>query len=98
MIRENLLAIAENNDVVSVTFYNDDEPIGSCKIIMSSIEDYDDEIIIRGMYNDFVIINCSTLEITIDEYDIHEFIFRAGQNKIGLSFMPALTQKNSIEY
>ena len=75
------------NDHFVVTIYNGDEIYGRFKMNTVSIEEYDDEIVIYGDDNDFVILPDETIEIVaMDDGDEIEFLFGSGDQKIGITF------------
>jgi len=86
MNREKFLSILEIADLIVATFYNEDEINCRIKMAVGSFEEYDDEIIIRGEVNDFLILKTDNIEISMDEYGNSEFLFTTGNQKIGVEF------------
>lgn len=75
------------NSKLAITIYNGDEISVRFKMYAESFNDYDDEFVIYGVENDFVILDATNITIQIDEYDETEFIFGADDHKIGIVFM-----------
>ena len=75
------------NDRCVVTIYNNHEIISRFKLNIINIDEYDDEFIIYGDNNDFVILDCNNIIQNIDGYDEIEFLFGSGSMKIGISFL-----------
>lgn len=75
------------NSKLAITIYNGDEISVRFKMYAESFNDYDDEFVIYGVENDFVILDATNIITQIDEYDETEFMFGAGDHKIGIIFM-----------
>lgn len=75
-----------DNDKLVITVHDGDEISCRFKISISTIDEYDDEIIIRGDDNDFVILSGEPKNIIEDEID-EEFLFRNGNQILEVEFI-----------
>ena len=88
MLREKFLDAIdefENYEITITTYYNG-EIISRYKIVDTSVEEYDDEIIIHGNKNDFVVLNCQDINKEIGEDNVIEYLFGTGEFNIGVEF------------
>ena len=89
MLREKFLDTIDefDNCKFTITIYHNDEIISRFKIKETSIEEYDDEIVIYGEQNDFIILNCQDINIETGEDNEIEFLFGTGDRRIGVEFV-----------
>ena len=87
MNKQDFFEAACNASDLTVTFYNGNEIPYRFKMYKIFAEQYDDEITIRGAYNDFIIVNINDCVVETDEYDEIEFLFSTdSDHKIGIVF------------
>ena len=72
-------------DNFKVIFYNGLEILSMFDMSIENVEEYDDEIIIRGVGNSFVILTGEPDIITNDDLE-KEFIFNEEEVRIGIIF------------
>ena len=63
-----------DENITIVTYYKD-EMYGRRTMPVISIEDYDDEIVIRGEKNDYILLNCGNIDMKTGEENEIEFLF-----------------------
>ena len=61
-------------DIIVVTIYNAAGIIAMTKMSIMSVEDNDDEIVIRDDYNNYVILNTNNISKSVDE-DLGEITY-----------------------
>ena len=83
MLRETFLDLLGNYGNITITFYSGDEIPAIVKMDVISIEDYNDEIVVRGENGEFVILQGEPEE-TSSPVDGKEFIFTNNDLKIGV--------------
>ena len=85
MNRRKFFDMLDNHDNLKVIFYKDLEIIAMFDMSIESIEEYDDEIVIRGMGNTFVILDGEPKANINDDLE-EEFIFDKGDVRVGIIF------------
>ena len=85
MNKELFFNMFDNYDNFKVIIYKKEEIISMFNINMGGIEDYDDEIIVRGMDNSFIIL-IGDPEVIINDDLEKEFIFHEGEIEVGIIF------------
>ena len=85
MNRRKFFDMLDNHDNLKVIFYKDLEIITMFDMSIESIEEYDDEIVIRGMGNTFVILGGEPKANINDDLE-EEFIFDKGDVRVGIIF------------
>ena len=83
MKRDDFLNQVGECNNIKVTFYNEEEIPAIVDLDVVSVEDYDDEIVIRGSGNTFVILSGNP-DICSSGNDKKEFMFSQGFLKIGV--------------
>ena len=61
-------------DIIVVTIYNAAGVIAMTKMSIMSVEDNDDEIVIRDDYNNYVVLNTNNISKSVDE-DLGEITY-----------------------
>lgn len=74
--------LANGNDAI-ITFYHNDEIPGVLKMKIDSVEDYDDEFIIRSSNNTFIILSGDPVVNKVNDEE-EEFIFAMGNVDVGV--------------
>ena len=83
MIREKFCDLLDNGDDVVITFYYKSEVPAIFKMNIDSVEDYDDEFIIRSSNNTFVILTGDPVVNSVNDEE-EEFIFAMGNLDVGV--------------
>lgn len=86
MSREKFFDMLDDYDNLKVIIYKKPEIISMFDMSVEGIEEYDDEIIIRGMGNTFIILVGEPEIITNDNLE-EEFIFHEGEMGVGVIFL-----------
>lgn len=82
MKRDKFYELANEHDNAIITFYHKSEIPCVIKMKIDSVEDYDDEIIIRSSDNTFIILQGDPAVRTTDDEE-EEFIFGMGNIDVG---------------
>ena len=83
MKKDIFLNLAGEYGNATITFYYEEEIPAIMKMSIISVEDYDDEIVLRGENGEFVILSGDIEEVS-DPTDKKEFIFGNNIFKIGV--------------
>ena len=75
----------DDYDVFKVIIYKDPEIITMYDMNIESIEEYDDEVVIRGTGNSFIIL-VGEPDIIMNDDSEKEFIFYEGEIRVGIIF------------
>ena len=83
MKRDKFSELLDNGNEVIITFYHKSEIPGVLKINIDSVEDYDDEFIIRSSNNTFIILSGDPVVNAVNDEE-EEFIFAMGNVDVGV--------------
>ena len=83
MIREKFCDLLSNGDDLEITFYYKSEIPAVFKMKIDSVEDYDDEFIIRSSNNTFIILSGDPVANSVNDEE-EEFIFAMGNLDVGV--------------
>ena len=84
MTREMFLnALDEHNNLTAVVYVGDEIPLKVDMNVMS-VEDYDDEIVVRGDRNTFIILPGDP-EVHEEPFDETEFVFTQDSYQVGVT-------------
>ena len=83
MKRDKFGELLSNGNEVIITFYHKSEIPGVLKMNIDSVEDYDDEFIIRNSDNTFIILSGNPIVNVINDEE-EEFIFTIGNVDVGV--------------
>lgn len=83
MTRERFCDLLDNGNEAIISFYYESEIPAVFKMNIDSVEDYDDEFIIRSSNNTFVILTGDPIANEINDEE-EEFIFAMGNLDVGV--------------
>jgi hypothetical protein len=83
MDREKIIDLIGEYDNLTAVFYMGDEIPAMHHMDILSVEDYDDEIVVRGTGSDYVILTGNP-KVKEDPYGDTEYIFGTGNYRIGI--------------
>lgn len=83
MKRDRFNELLDNGNEMIITFYCKSEIPGVLKMKIDSIEDYDDEFIIRSSNNTFIILSGDPVVNEINDEE-EEYIFGMGNIDVGV--------------
>ena len=89
MLREKFLETLDEyaGENITVVTYYVDEMYGRKTIAVITVEDYDDEIVIRGEGTDFVVLNCKHINMNTEEENEIEFLFTVDNFTTAVEFL-----------
>ena len=85
MGKELFFDMLDNHDILKVILYKELEILSMFDMNIENIEEYDDEIVIRGSGNSFIILTGEP-EVIINNDLEKEFIFNKDKTHIGIIF------------
>lgn len=83
MKREKFSELLDNGNEMVISFYHKSEIPGVLKMKIDSVEDYDDEFIIRSSNNTFIILSGDPVVNEVNDEE-KEYIFAMGNVDVGV--------------